>query len=123
MPKKNALLKFQNINAGDMSANITSVVTNIQFLDNVGVELDWTGTPTGTVNVQVSVSYAQDAEGNVTNAGTWNNVALNPSISIAGSAGSQYIDLNQLAAPWVRIVYTFSSGTGALNGYISAKEI
>jgi hypothetical protein len=118
MSRKNVLPKFKNITAGDMSGNITSTVT-----DNVGVELSWTGTPTGTFSVEVSVSYEQDSQGNVINAGSWNALTLNPTPVASGAAGSYYISLNQIEAPWIRIKYTRTSGSGTLTSYIATKEI
>lgn len=106
-----------------MSGNITSAVTNIQYVDNVGCELSWTGTPTGTFTVEVSVSYEQDSQGNVINAGSWNALTLNPTPTASGSAGSFYISLNQIEAPWIRIRYIRTSGTGVLTSYICTKEI
>jgi hypothetical protein len=123
MSRKNILPKFKNITAGDMSANVTSAVTNIQYVDNVGIELSWTGTPTGTFTVEVSVSYEQDSQGNVINAGSWNALTLNPTPTASGSAGSFYISLNQIEAPWVRVRYIRTSGTGVLTSYICTKEI
>lgn len=122
MSRKNNLRVYQNITAGDMStASITSSVTNIQFLDNIGIQLDFTGTPTGTFQVQVSANHAQDEFGNVTVPGSWIPITLSPSPAASGSADSIYIDINQTSAPWIRVVYTRGSGTGVLNGYITGK--
>lgn len=122
---KNALLKFHNIVNGDMSqSSITSSVTNIQNMDNFGIQLSWVGTsPIGVATVQVSISYQQDAEGNVTSIGTWDSIPLNPTASISGNTGSITIDLNQIPSPWIRVVYTKTSGTGILNSYICGKAV
>ncbi len=119
---KNSLIRFQNITAGDMStATITSVVTNIKYSDNVGIELDWTGTsPVGVAAIQTSISYQQDAEGNVVTTGTWNTITSAP---VTGNSGSLLFDLNQIAPMWIRVVYTKTSGVGTLNGYICAKAV
>lgn len=122
--RKNNLRLFRNIAAGDMSqATITSSVTNIQFLDNIGIQLTFTGAPVGTFEVQVSADYAQDDNGNVTNAGNWTSITLSPSPAAAGSGSTIYIDMNQLSAPWIRVKYTKTSGTGTLNGYITGKQL
>lgn len=123
MSRKNVLPKFKNITAGDMSGNITSAVTNIQYVDNVGIELSFTGTPTGSFAVEVSVSYEQDSQGNVINAGSWNSLTLNPTPVASGAPGSYYISLNQIEAPWIRVKYTRTSGSGTLTSYIATKEI
>lgn len=133
MSRKNNLLKYPTIVNGDMStASITSLITNIQFLDNVGVQLNFSGAPVGNFEVQVSADHAQDNEGNVTVAGSWAPIPLayflSPSmavnIDIPTSVGSPiYLDLNQLSAPYIRVVYTRTSGTGTLNAYITCKTI
>lgn len=123
--RKNNLRKFKNISSGDMSAaSITSLVTNIQWLDNVGIQLNWTGTsPVGTVSVEVSADYEQDDQGNVTNAGNWVAITLSPTPSVSGNSGSIYLDLNQLSAPWIRTKYTKVSGIGTLNSFITGKQV
>lgn len=122
--RKLVLTQFQNITNGDMSqSTITSAVTNIQYLDNIGVQLNFTGTPTGNFSVQVSADYAQDSSGNVTNAGNWIALSLSPSPAATGSGSNIYIDITEISAPWIRVVYTKTSGTGTLNGYITGKQI
>lgn len=133
MSRKSNLLKFQNIVAGDASlTSVTSTITNIEHLDNIGLQFSWTGSPVGTFAVQVSVDHAQDTNGNVTVAGSWTAIPLSylssgsmtTATTIPTSVGSPiYVDLNQLSAPWIRVVYTKGSGTGTLTGYITAKTI
>ncbi len=107
MSRKNNLRQFKNIDAADMAeASIVSAVTCIQWLDNVGIQLNWTGDPTGTFAVEVSADYAQDYLGNVINAGNWNALTLSPTPEAAGEAGSVYIDITQMSAPWLRVKYT-----------------
>lgn len=122
MSRKN-FLHYPIISNGSMaSASLTSAVTNIQRLDNIGIQLSWTSSPSGTFAVQVSADYAQDAEGNVTNSGNWVPLALSP--SPATSSGSPiYIDINELSAPWIRVVYTRISGSGTLQATLVGKMI
>lgn len=104
--RKSNLSTYQIITAGDMSqTSVTSQVTNIQWLDNIGVQLDWTGSPSGNFAIQISMDYQQDTLGNVLNAGTWAALTLSPSPSTDGGSPI-YIDINQLSAPWIRTVYT-----------------
>lgn len=110
------------ITAGDMSlATLTSVATNIQYLDTVAYQWNFTGTPTGAFTVQVSLDYSQDQFGNITNAGNWNTITLTGSPAAAGAAGTQAANLQTLGFPWIRTVYTKTSGTGSLNTFISGK--
>lgn len=119
--RKSNLLKFQILDAADMSGDLTSLVTNIQFLDNIGYQLNITGTPTGTFSVEVSADYAQDNNGNVTNAGRW--IELTSGGVTTGSPTEIYFDLNQLSAPWIRVTYAESGGTGTVDGFITGKMV
>lgn len=133
--RKLNLLKYQSIKDGDMSqASLTSKVTNIQFLDDVGYQLNWSGAPVGNIQIQVSADYAEDYSSppNVTNPGNWVTLVLtywNGSVfvtntSIPTSVGSPiYLDMSFLSAPWIRIVYTKISGSGTLEAFITAKQL
>lgn len=131
--RKNNLLSYKSITDGDMSlSSITSAVTNIQFLDDIGYQFNWTGSPVGTISLQVSSDYAQDFLGNVTNAGNWiplvftywNGTIFVTNTSLPTSVGSPiYVDLALLSSPWIRAVYSRTSGTGTLNSFVTAKEI
>jgi len=111
------------ITATSMGASITSNAVRTLFQDNIGFQLVWTGTPTGSFDVQISMDHEEDSFGTVLTAGTWTSLTLSPTISAAGAADNAYIDLNQLSCPFVRVVYTRSSGTGTLNAYVTAKGI
>lgn len=123
--QENELLKKALFEGASMTgtSTLTSPVVQINYLDNVGVQLHFTGTPTGTFQVQVSADHAQDPQGNVTVAGNWVPVNLSPAPVASGSADDIFIDLNQLSAPWMRVQYTNSSGTGTLDGWVTAKSI
>lgn len=121
---KDVLKPYLIVTNGNMaSASITSSATNIQYLDNVCIELIFTGTPTGAFEVQGSVDYQQDANGNITNAGHWVPITLPSSPVASGVAGTILIDMNQLSFPYIRVVYTRTSGSGTLNAYIGAKQL
>jgi len=108
-----------------MSANYTSPPTNTQYLDNVVYVLSWpaTGSPNGTFAVQVSEDYTVSSTGTVTSSGTWLPLTLSATVAATGGADQALIDLNQLPSSWVRLVYTQSSGSGTLTGYISGKSV
>lgn len=124
--RKNILHKFQVMTSADGSGDITSAVTGTQYLDNIGYQINLSGTPTmtGQFFVQVSVDYEQNAQGTVTNAGNWVSLSLSPTASVTGGSPSTiYIDINQISAPWMRLIYTHSSGTGTVNAFVSAKGL
>lgn len=119
----NLLESFHFIVATSMGASATSAAIEVKRQDNVGIQLNWTGTPTGTFAVQISADYKVDNNGNVMNAGNWISLPLSPAIAAAGSADVAFIDINQTGAAYIRVVYTRSSGTGVLDGYITAKGV
>lgn len=94
------------------------------MLDNVGIQLNVSsGTPTGSFKVQVSLDFERDNQGNVINAGNWIDVEDADGSIASGSPANSYIDLNQLSAPYVRLSYTNSSGSGVLNAFICGKGL
>lgn len=129
--RKSNLGSFQVITGGDMStASLTSTVSSIEFLDDIGYQFNWTGSPVGNISIEVSADHKQDASGNVTVAGNWvpltfsywNGTSFTTATSIPTSVGSPvYIDLALLSAPWIRAKYTKTSGTGTLSAFITAK--
>ena len=115
------------INAVSMASTITSPPTNINRLAGISYDIVWTGVPVGTFQVQVSNSYTQNEDGTTANAGSWSTL---PTSSFqgtypipAGSPGTGFLDVVGTEAAWVRLVYTASSGTGALTVIPAAKVL
>jgi hypothetical protein len=88
----------------------------------------WSGTsPVGTVSIQVSNDYAENAVGGVLNAGIWNTIPVvyNGSsvtaVPLSGNTGNGFIDVDSLGGYAVRPIYTFTSGTGTLQALLEAK--
>jgi len=122
--RKSNLKQYQLVKNGDMSqASITSPVTNIANLDNIGIQLNFTGSPTGTFQIQISADYNQDYQGNVENPGNWVPMVFSTPPVASGSAGSVYLDIAELSAPWIRVVYVRASGSGSLQAWITGKMI
>jgi hypothetical protein len=130
--RKNNLKQFNTINAASMTTSITSEITDIQFLDDIGIQFTWTGSPVGNFQILVSADYSQDYNGNVLNPGHWipltmtywNGTAFVTSTSIPTSVGSPvYVDLALLSAPYIQAMYNFVSGSGTLTTTITAKML
>lgn len=119
----NLLVPVQVVTNGSLAADLTSDVIEIRNQDNVGIQLNWTGTPTGDFVVEISIDYQEDSLGNVLSAGNWIELPLSPAITAAGSADQAYIDLNQMSASYVRVRFIWASGTGTLNAFMTAKGI
>lgn len=125
MAAKSFIKPYKILSAGDMSADIVSSITAIQLLDNIGYQINFTGAPVGTFSVEVSMDYEPGRAPNwePANAGNWITIPLTTAVVAAGAGNSAFIDLNQLSAPYVRLRYTFSSGTGSLDVFVTAKAV
>lgn len=131
--RKSNKQSYETIVAGDMSlSSITSQVSNILQLDDVGYQFNFTGSPVGTFQIQISADYAQDTSSppNVTNAGNWvpliftywDGAAFQTTSNIPTTVGSPiYLDMPLMSAPWIRAVYQKVSGSGTLTAFYTAK--
>jgi len=100
---------------GSMSGTNTiySQILEVAKMDNSGLEVTWTGTPTGTLQLMVS------------NSGV-NFYALTFSPPIAqpsGSSGGYVISINQIPFKYMMFQYINSSGTGTLTIYGQNKDL
>lgn len=104
---------------------INSAVQNVQNFDNLGLEIAWTGTPTGTITVNGAINnphltpYSDTNPIPANNALTFDPVLNQP----GGSAGGYLIDLNQFPFPYIQVQYVNASGSGTLNVYIFEKDL
>lgn len=123
--RKDFLAKFQIVSAGDQSqATVASSITNISYMDNLGIQVNiLTGTASGTFDVQVSADHVE-VNGNVTIAGNWVSLGNTYQATVtSGSPANIYFDLNQLSSPFIRLLWTKTSGTGTFNAFIVGKMI
>jgi hypothetical protein len=95
------------------TSTIYSQILDISRMDNMGLEVAWTGTPAGVFQVMVSNSGINFF------ALTFNPVLAQPS----GSAGGYAVDLNQLPFKYIMLQYTNATGTGVLNVYGQEKDL
>lgn len=110
------------ITNGSMATNITSVVTIISNISMMSYSYSWSGTtPVGTIIVEVSDDYAQNVDGSVKTAGTWNTLPLSVTPTVSGNTGNGLIDIDQLGAYAIRTRYVATSGTGTLNAIFKGK--
>jgi hypothetical protein len=110
--RKSQLNPYHLVVAGDMSGSITSSQTNIQYLDNVGVQFVFTGTPTGNFFVDLSIDNK-----------TWTPIIFSGQPAASGSDGNVYLDINQVSAPYIRVRYVVTSGSGTLDVWITSKQV
>ncbi len=101
-------LKYQAVVNGDMSGDIASSIVPIQTEVMVSFQAIYTGSPTGTLKIQVSNDQTN-----------WEDyTGSSQSIS---AAGTFMWDIVNTSVSYIRLFYTFSSGTGVLNVNVFAK--
>lgn len=114
MGQKKLLPSYPIIANGVMTGTntIASTPTSVMNQDAIGIQVSWTGTPVGTITVQVSTDNV-----------TYNTLTFDPVLEQpAGSASGYYINLDSAAFFWVKISYTNASGVGVFNAAICAKD-
>ena len=115
------------INAQSMATSITGPATIIQRLPGISYDISWTGTPTGTFQVQVSNTYSTSQNGTEASSGNWTTLpagAFQGTYPVpSGSPGNGFLDVVGTEAYAVRLVYTASSGTGTLTVVPAAKVL
>jgi len=114
--------------AADLSADYTSPVTLVKYLDNISYQIDVTANSSqGTFAVQGSNDYSPGGPGmeNQANAGHWIDLVLSGGTpTVAGSDTDILIDLNQLPYKAIRLNYTSSvAGSGVAVIRLFAKQL
>jgi hypothetical protein len=105
------------VTPGPVSVSSTNTYTSETFncadFDNIGLQVEFVGTMTGTLVVNCSIDNAN-----------WTSLTFNPALSQpAGSSLTYLIDLNQLPFPYLQLSYTNSSGSGTLAVFVSGKDL
>lgn len=101
--------------AGTMASTnvIYSQIIESSRMDNAGLEVTWTGTPSGTFEVLYSISGAN-----------FYALTFNPSLTQpTGSAGGYLVNINQQPFKWLMLRYTNASGSGSLTVYGQQKDL
>lgn len=111
--------------AGNMATTLTSAPTNVQMIDDAGYSLAWTGTPVGVFNIQCSADYNPGTPFTdySANPGTWTTITLTTPITASGVPDNGYVDLTLISAPWIRVQFVPSSGTGSLSVWVTGKSV
>ena len=108
-------VNLSGTNTGTMTGTST-IFSNVQTITqqhNIGLEVTYSGTPTGTISVLVSES------GNNFYPLTFSPALTQP----AGSASGFVIELNQLPFRYYAVKYVNSAGTGVLTIWVGQKDL
>lgn len=106
--------------SGDMSqASITAAVKK-SGRQQLGIQLQWTGTPTGTFSFRVSQVHDPSVPANtkwtVVDSSLFSPALVNP----AGSASDTGVVFPNLPFEWIQVTYTRTGSSGTLVGDVKA---
>jgi hypothetical protein len=91
----------------------TSAITDLNQMHNVGLDVRFTGTPTGTLSVMCSNDGV-----------TFTALTFNPAITQpTGAALNLLINLNQVPFRYVQLQYVNSTGSGTIISYLTSKDL
>lgn len=102
-----------------MAGDLVGAETNVEFVDNLLMHIEWTGTtPVGVF----SVEFLKTSTGN-TLTDVWEAINFGATIAITGNSGSHTIQFNELPFTKIRPKYTRTSGTGAMTVTLIGKGV
>lgn len=109
--------------AGDMSGNLASNGVDVNQIFMFSIQAVFTGAPVGSLKVQVSNDDVPDAPGSNPSANVVNWVDYTGSATAVSGSGNFMWIISNGGYKWVRIAYTFTSGTGSLSLLYSGKGV
>lgn len=121
------------VNAHAMGASFTSQAYEILEIDVEAIQVNYSGSPVGTFKVQGSVDYKEnylpDGTVQVLAAGNWADLpfvvagVVVTSVAVPGNASPIIFDMGDSGIPFIRLVYTFTSGSGTFSAFVSGKRL
>lgn len=121
--RKNVILPFKMLDAQTLDSSFNTDPTNIQYLDNVSLQISVTTTAnTGQFAIEVSNDPQNERDPSTA---TWDELDLDPPIAALADADTTIsIDMNQLGFTYIRLKFTLGTGTnGTATAYLTAKEL
>jgi hypothetical protein len=125
MSSRHILTPQVTLNAPTLTADVYGSPTNINGISICSYTIVWTGTPTGTFNIEVCNDYVPNPEYSSSvdsSTGSWVPLVLSVAIAATGSANFAFGDVDTCGAAWIRVHYVFSSGSGTAKATISGKS-
>lgn len=111
--RKNVLTKYQLFVDADMSGDLVSEPTNVQFLDNLSISLLF---PAVSAAGQFFIEISNDGN-------AWQALDILPGMFANDPDGQIFIEITQLSASMIRVRYASDTNPGVLNAFIEGKAI
>lgn len=112
MSVKSVIKPYQVLTNGDMTGNVSTLVSDVESSDNVAYQVVWTGNAVGTFAVEGTVNGID-----------WEELDLGtPGPEAASVADSFLVSLKGVPYSKLKLTYSATSGSGSLNVWIMAKR-
>lgn len=105
-----------------MGASFNSKAMKIELFDDMGIQMNCVGTPSGTFAVSVSNDH-KELNGTVVRVGNFIPLSLPQVPTVSGSTAYLGVNVQLLGFLWFRVEYTRTGGTGTCNLWLAAKMI
>ena len=103
------------------TGSVVSATQGIMNYLGYAVQVEWSGSPTGTFTLQGSCdSGTVLADGTATGVSNWTTIS-STSVAATGTSGSALYNMSFAFYGWFRLVYTATSGTGTANSMAVIK--
>lgn len=106
--------------AHSLAATFKSAAIYLEQDMVVSIQAIWSGAPVGNFSLQTSCNPAQPLEGANIPESDWTDYT-GSSTAAGGAAGNVTWRVATLGDRWMRVVYTFTSGTGSVDARFNAK--
>lgn len=96
-----------------------STPMDLREITRYSLQTESSGSASGTYTIQGSLDYQLPGVGTP----TWSTIAGISLTSVAGITANQILDVSETGIPWVRVVYTHTGGSGAVEVLGHAKGL
>lgn len=113
---------FSVASAASMGADVDGTPIRLNQAIGYSIHAVWTGTPTGSLKVQVSNDEGSGPlDGSAPVITNWTDLATPAPVALAGAAGTAMFNVDGAMYRWARLKYARTSGTGALSARAQTK--
>lgn len=123
MARKDTLKSYVLLNAQSTASDFNTFTnpTNVDYLDNVGIQVIWTGTTVGVLEVYGFNDAANAQQGSYPS--NWSKFEFGATINVDTTNSDLLIHMNQLPYSWIALKYVATSGTGTMTAKLTVKMV
>lgn len=113
------------ISETSVGADVTGIALNMNKFTGFHLHIKTTGTLAGTFTLQETGDTTMEKTTNVAAQAALASWVTNPDVAFVNPSGSpdeNAYHIGGFRAPWMRLVFTYSSGSGNLTVWFTAKD-